>query len=285
MKKYFNYEVTKDVVVKNLVTIETLDISQDFSYPVESHDFYEFAYVDAGAILCKTEQESIKLSQGEFYLIPPFRTHSYSAVKEQAATIFIVCFRSNSECLSILEYKIALDKDGRRTVSDILSESKNAFVFPFDKMLRPTSMPVFGSQQLVENNIEKLLINLIRNQIRKNKDIVFVMNSVELENSLCNDIIHLLKTHVFESLSLDQISEETHYSKTFINNIFKKNTGLSVMRYFTAMKIKEAKSLLRSGLPVEAVASRLSFESPTYFTKVFKKYTNMTPTAYKKTII
>ena len=138
---------------------------------------------------------------------------------------------------------------------------------------------------MVENNIEKLLIHLIRGQISQNKDIVFVMNSMELENCLCNDIMHLLKCHISDTLTLDQISNDTHYSKTFINTIFKKNTGLPVMKYFTTLKIQEAKSLLRNDLPVETVASRLNFESPTYFTKVFKKYTGMTPTAYKKTII
>ena len=85
MKKYLNYQVTKDVVIKDLVTIETLDISPDFSYPSETHDFYEFAYVDSGSILCKTEQETIELVQGDFYLIPPFIKHSYMPAKEQPA--------------------------------------------------------------------------------------------------------------------------------------------------------------------------------------------------------
>ena len=44
MKKYLNYQVTKDVVIKDLVTIETLEISLGFSYPEETHDFYEYAY-------------------------------------------------------------------------------------------------------------------------------------------------------------------------------------------------------------------------------------------------
>lgn len=285
MKKYLNYQVTKDVVIKDLVTIEMLDISADFSYPSETHDFYEFAYVDSGSILCNIEQETIELVQGNFYLIPPFKKHSYSPAIAHPAAIFVVCFRSHSDCLSILDHKIALDKDCRRTISEILSESKNAFLFPFDKVLRPTPTPVFGAQQMVESNIEKLLINLIRAQISKNKDIVVVMNSIELENSLCNDIIQLLKCHIYDTLTLDQISEQTHYSKTFINNIFKKNTGLPVMKYFTTLKMKEAKKLLRNDLPVETVASRLNFDSPTYFTKVFKKYTGLTPTAYKKTIM
>jgi len=285
MKKYFNYQVTKDVLVKDLVTIEALDISPDFSYPEESHEFYEFAYVDSGSILCRLENEIVELRQGEFFLIPPFYSHAYLAAKQQPAVIFIVCFRSNSECLTILDNKVSLNKDEKRILSDILRESREAFIFPFDKRLRPNPTPAFGAQQMVENNIEKLLIHLLRAQISQNKDIVFVMNSVELENSLCNDIIQMMKSHISDALTLDQISAETHYSKTFLNTIFKRNTGLPIMKYYTTLKIQKAKALLRNNLPVEAVAGQLKFDSPTYFTKVFKKYTNMTPTAYKKTVM
>lgn len=285
MKKYFNYQVTKDVIVKNLVTIETLDIGLGFSYPEESHTFFEFVYIDSGSIFCVVEDETIELYQGDFYLIPPTRWHSYSAKKDQLATIFIICFDSHSECLSILDEKIALNKEAKHMVSEILKESKNAFVFPFDKKLRPMPLPAFGAQQMVENNIEKLLIHLIRTRINENNDIVFVMNSMELENSLSDDIIQLLKKHVYDTLTLARISDETHYSKTFINTVFKKNTGLPIMKYYMTLKIQEAKTLLRNNVAVTDVANQLKFDSPTYFTKVFKKYTNLTPTDYKKTII
>ena len=51
MKKYFNHQVKKIVTVKNLITIEYLDISRGFSYPEEVHDFHEFAYIDSGIAL------------------------------------------------------------------------------------------------------------------------------------------------------------------------------------------------------------------------------------------
>lgn len=285
VKKYFNYQVTRDVTVQDLITIETLDIKPDFSYPEELHEFYEFAYVDSGRILCRMDSETVELCQGEFFLIPPRQAHFYLAVKDQPAVIFIVCFRSNSDCLTILDHKLMLNRDEKHILSDMMKEAREAFVFPFDKMLRPTPAAVFGAQQMVENNLEKLLIHLIRAQISRNKDIVFVMDSIELENSLCNELVHLLKSHVFDALTLDQISAEAHYSKTYLNAMFRRNMGQTIMKYYTTLKIKEAKTLLRSGLPVETIAARLKFESPTYFTKVFKKYTNMTPTAYKRTIL
>lgn len=285
LKKYFSHLVKKEVIVQNLITIETLDITSGFSYPEEAHEFYELAYVDSGLIVCFTEHGDLRLDQGDLLLIPPYRRHSYSASGEQSAAIFIICFRSHSEYLSILDKKFSLDKDSKRMISEIVKESKNAFVFPFDKKLKLLAEPLFGAQQMVENNIERLLIHLIRARISKNEDIVFVMNSIELEHSLSNDIIQFLKSHIYDALSLEQISRQTYYSKTFLNNIFKKNTGMPIMKYYTALKIQESKKLLRKNLPVAAVASRLSFESSTYFTKVFKKHAGMTPTAYKKTIL
>jgi len=138
---------------------------------------------------------------------------------------------------------------------------------------------------MVESSIEKLLIYLVRRQILKNEDIVFVMNSEELENSLSNDIIKLLKSRVYSNISLDEISQQTFYSKTFLNGIFKKSTGMTIMKYYNMLKIQEAKKLLRDSIPVAAIANQLNFESATYFTKVFKKYTQMTPTEYKKTVL
>ena len=285
MKKYFSYQIKKEVTVQNLITVETLDISPDFSYPEEIHEFYELAYIDSGIIVCKADCGTTTLQQGDFLLIPPLRQHAYSAACDQSATIFIICFRSRSEYLSILDQKIPLDKDTKRIISEIIREAKNAFVFPFEKKLKLLPKPMIGAQQMVENGLEKLLIHLSRARISEDRDIVFVMNSIELEHSLSNDIIKLLKSHIYDEITLEQVSQQTFYSKTFLNGIFKKNTGMPIMKYYTMLKIQEAKKLLRKNMPVAIVAVQLNFESPTYFTKVFKKYAHMTPTAYKKSIL
>lgn len=285
MKKYFNYRVNKVITVKNLITIEYLDVSSSFLYPEETHDFYELAYIDSGKIDCHTNENVITLSQGELFLIPPQTRHFYSAAKNSAASIFIICFSSNSDILTVLESKLSPDKTAKMIIADILNESKKAFSFPFKGRLEPIDSPAFGAQQLVENNIEKLLIYLVRGVIEQSDDIKFVMNSLEFKNNLVNDIISLLKANIHSRITLDSISQQTFYSKTFLNNIFKKNTGSSIMKYYMRLKIQRAKELLRENASPSAVSVQLKFESPTYFTKVFKKHTGMTPTAYQKTIM
>lgn len=285
MKKYFNHQVKKEVIVKNLITIEALEVGHGFCYPEEFHTFYECAYIDAGTLICHINDEDVLLEQGDFLLLSPQTAHSYRAAKNATASLFILCFGSHSELLSVLDGKIPLNNEQKRLVSELLTEAKSAFVFPFDRKLKPLEQPLFGAGQLVETTLEKLLIHLIRAHISGNDDIVFVMNSVELENSLCNDIIATLKERLYTTVTLDEISRQTFYSKTFLNTIFKKNTGMPIMKYFTALKVQEAKQLLRAGLSIAAVATKLNFESASYFTKVFKKQTGLTPSDYKKTVL
>ena len=285
MKKYFSYQIKKALIVQSLITIESLDISAHFTYPEEVHDFHEFAYIDSGTIECRLEAETITLSQGDFLLIPPQKRHNYCAVAGKTASIFIVCFRCNSEILTIFDKKIVLDNNEKALLAEIVKESKNAFAFPFNRKLKLLNAPIFGSQQLVESNIEKLLIQLVRKEINQNDNIKFVTNSTELENNLVGDIIALLKANLYSKITLTEISRQTFYSKTFLNTIFKKNTGASIMQYYTMLKVDEAKRLLREKVSSSEVSAKLKFESPTYFTKVFKKYTNLTPSAYKKTIL
>jgi len=284
MKKYVNHPVKKAISVTNLVTVEFLDISSHFSYPVESHDFYEFAYIDDGSLFCCFDEETVELKQGDFLLISPYHRHYYEADPHHSAMLFIVCFRCNSDILSVLDHKIALSRGEKSIVSELMKEAKNAFVFPFREKLKLLETPVFGAQQLVESNIERLLVTLVRKEMKENENVQLVMNSLELEDHLVKDVVSLLKEHLYARITLEEICRQSYYSKTFLNSVFKKNTGTSIMYYYNRLKIEEAKRLLRENGSPSVIATRLGFESATYFTKVFKKYTGMTPTSYKKTV-
>jgi two-component system response regulator YesN len=73
------------------------------------------------------------------------------------------------------------------------------------------------------------------------------------------------------------------YSRAYIFKEFKAATGKGVMAYYTALKVDRAKQLLREGeLSVRQIAERLSFDTPNYFSKTFKRCTGQTPTAYQK---
>ena len=57
-------------------------------------------------------------------------------------------------------------------------------------------------------------------------------------------IKEMLTENVYSTVTLSDISSVLFFSKTYIKTIFKKNTGMTVMQYFTALKTDEAKKLI-----------------------------------------
>lgn len=230
-------------------------------------------------------ERALRLEQGTILLIAPSVPHAYRAVENISASFFILCFHSASAPLALLDKPISLGNEERRLFAKIVKEAKNVFAFPFNRKLHPLPSPSFGAIQLVVGKLEELLIELIRNELKEGLRLRPIMNSVELENKLAEEIVLLLKRHVYGRVTLEEISAKTFYSKTYLNSIFKKSTGLTIIQYYHKLKAEEAKILLREKATTGEVAAKLCFDSATYFVKFFKKCTGMTPTEYRKRLL
>lgn len=281
---YYKYYIKKNIGIKNVVTIEYLTIDNDFVSEKEQHDFYELAYVDRGSIFCFSNGNKELLQQGDLFFFLPHTEHYYKSTGEIDTNIFIVCANCTGKILEIIKGKNSLNDKSKSIVANIFSEAKKAFVFPFDKKLVPLETPYFGAQQLTETYMEILLTKLVRNKLSISPEIKIVMNSEKFNDEVVNDILSILKEKVYGKIDLDELCKRVHYSKTYINKIFKTNLGVSVMQYYYGLKIDEAKKMLDKGFSVTAISDKLEYDNPNYFTKAFKLVTGLTPSQYKKTI-
>ena len=97
------------------------------------------------------------------------------------------------------------------------------------------------------------------------------------------EIKQYLAEHLLETVSLTVLSEELGISVNTAMHIFKNNVGMGIIAYFNKLKIEKAMHLIDEGeLSFRTISERLGFESPEYFSRVFKKQTGMTPTEYAK---
>ena len=63
---------------------------------------------------------------------------------------------------------------------------------------------------------------------------------------------------------------------------FKQITGLSPNQYFIEMKLERSKNLLlNEEMSCKEVAYSLGFDSQTYFTRVFRSHTGLTPQEFR----
>ena len=97
------------------------------------------------------------------------------------------------------------------------------------------------------------------------------------------EIKQYLMGHLSKSVSLQDLSEELGISVNTAMHIFRNNVGMGIIAYFNKLKIDKAMLLIDEGeFSFRTISERLGFESPEYFSRVFKKQTGMTPTDYAK---
>lgn len=84
-------------------------------------------------------------------------------------------------------------------------------------------------------------------------------------------------------LSLNSIAEQFYMNKCYLSRIFKEITGFTVNGYLHARRIQKARSLLiQNSMNISEVSEAAGYENLTYFERVFKKHTGMSPLEYRR---
>lgn len=119
-----------------------------------------------------------------------------------------------------------------------------------------------------------------------------VSDSADSQKSACErnkaysdavkESIELMEQRFKENLSLDEICDEVAVSKNYFCYLFKRETGRSVWNYLTELRMECAKQLLEnSNMKSYEIAFQVGYDNPSYFSKLFKKYENVTPNEYR----
>ncbi len=92
-----------------------------------------------------------------------------------------------------------------------------------------------------------------------------------------------VEEHYREKISLNQVASLLGVSVGHLSSSFKRQTGKNFMDYVTEYKVERAKELMDSGngYMVYEIADMLGFDTPFYFSRVFKKVTGMSPRDYE----
>ena len=81
-------------------------------------------------------------------------------------------------------------------------------------------------------------------------------------------------------ISIDQIAQLLSLDRRYLSRLFKASYGTSMQKYLITLRISEAKKLLECGHSVKQSAKMVGYEDAFLFSKLFKKYTGISPKAY-----
>lgn len=98
-----------------------------------------------------------------------------------------------------------------------------------------------------------------------------------------NKIKQFIDDNMSRPLDITMIADYVHMSRNYVSSYFKKNTGMVLNEYILKVKMDQALHLLNnSTLKINQIALEVGFTDPKYFCKVFKKYTGITASDFRK---
>ncbi|MNJ61106.1 HTH-type transcriptional activator Btr [compost metagenome] len=97
--------------------------------------------------------------------------------------------------------------------------------------------------------------------------------------NVCLDYIF---KHLYDPITLNDLARKAALHPNYLSALFKKEVGCSLRHYIQQTKIDEARSLLLlTDRSISEISTLLNYHDQSYFSKIFKKFTGVTPNEYK----
>ena len=92
-----------------------------------------------------------------------------------------------------------------------------------------------------------------------------------------------IKENYMQKISLNDVAGHVYLSKAYLSKIFKEETGISLVNYINRLRIDKSKTLLKDhSLSLADIAALVGFDDQSYFSKIFKGITGVSPGKYRK---
>lgn len=122
------------------------------------------------------------------------------------------------------------------------------------------------------------LVERIFSAEKKTGEMVFANLSPEIK-----EIIHYLHINYRNPITISELTKVFHINRTTLAQRFAKETGYTVIKYLTHLRINLAAMILRdTELSISEIIEKIGFNNLTHFGRTFQKYTGFTPSEYRK---
>ena len=301
---YQHTYLRSSITVRSIISIHYFEYMSDFTFPGEEHDFWELVCVDKGEIQAVAGSKTITLKHGSIIFHQPGEFHNVITNGKISPSLIVIGFDCRSHAMKRFAGQVLTIRDTEASLlSQIIIEARSAFEGrlnnPYQESLRRRSASrAFGSEQMIRNHLEELLISLYRRCFSASVPLAAPVMPVSLSSptdstdpgvnarkELCSRVENYMESRLDKQLTIRQICRDNLISQTQLSRIFQEFHQCGPISFFIKLKTEAAKQLIRDNqMNFSQVADRLGYASIHYFSRQFSRQTGMTPTEYAESI-
>lgn len=157
--------------------------------------------------------------------------------------------------------------------------------FEYAKKALQLGVKDFLLKPIVTEDFQQALQNILILLDRENKSLSdMVQENVKTmsQEEIAQYVEHFIRENYTTDLTVGDLATRLGFSPDYLSKVFKKQTGHTLIRYITRLRINEAKRLLVQNpeLEVQKVGEMVGYPDPFYFSRVFKKQTDVYPSEF-----
>jgi YesN/AraC family two-component response regulator len=98
-----------------------------------------------------------------------------------------------------------------------------------------------------------------------------------------NKIIAYIHEHYEQDITVKMMARYVIMSENYVSALFRKKTGKNLIGYLHEVRINKAKAYIENtDLPIHEIGRLVGFVNDNYFIRIFKRFTNLTPSQYRE---
>ena len=275
--RYLNADSTFDSEVLHLtpVSVRTKKLGD---YDDHIDDCYTMILVTKGCGSADIDFHTVPMSQGQLGIIAPGQIHSNINIKECE--------------LWMLRMSPEMMDDDYRYKLDEYAMTGNPVMLPEETIVLLCEALEFLSKLMASMNDRQPMKSVLFNMLNVVLGIITprILNGQAKSPLRSTEITvkfkQMLPKFVRRQKKPSFYANELCISEVYLNEVVKKTTGMTPSGWINVAILLEAKRMIRTTtLTVKEIAHNLGFEDHAYFSRLFKKNTNMTPLEFRNTIL
>ncbi|TKG93364.1 AraC family transcriptional regulator [Puteibacter caeruleilacunae] len=232
---------------------------------------YILIYCVAGEGWFSLEGKKSAIKENEFFIIPKDVAHSYGSSANDPWSIYWLHFSGElaGHFTDIIGQTTKITPSKISRIEDRIEL--------FEEIMQNLDMG-YSLDNLSYANVCLLHFLASFKYINQFRQIRTVREKDNIENTIL-----FMKENLSSKLTLEELAEEASLSPSHYSATFRQKTGRSPMDYLIHLRIQHASQLLdHTEMKINLIASKVGYDDPYYFSRIFKQVMGMSPQLYRK---